>query len=107
MQFINIRCSNNLTESIKSELILNRPKQCITKKRELENSQAPEMLPAKKQKTQTLNKFISETYSFVSRSIHIIKNCPGYPSSREYSLWNYCRYPMLVRLINGSLLEPY
>ena len=85
MQFINIRCSNNLTESIKSELILNRPKQCITKKRELENSQAPEMLPAKKRRTQTLNNFISETYSFVSRSIHIIKNCPGYPSSREYS----------------------
>ena len=50
MQFISIRCSNNLRESIKSELILNRPKQCITKKQELENSQAPEMLSAKKNK---------------------------------------------------------
>ena len=32
MQFISIRCSNKVRESIKSELILNRPKQCITKK---------------------------------------------------------------------------
>ena len=50
MQFISIRCSKNLRESIKSELILNRPKQCITKKRKLENSQALEMLSAEKQK---------------------------------------------------------
>ena len=70
MQFISIRNSNNLKESIKSELILNRPKQCITKKRKLENSQTPEMLSAKKQ---TLKKFISETDSFVGRSIHISK----------------------------------
>ena len=41
MKFISIRCSNKLRESIKSELVLNRPKQCITKKRKLENSQAP------------------------------------------------------------------
>ena len=73
MQIISIRCSNNLRESIKSELILNRPKQCITKKRKLENSQAPEMLSAKKQKNHTLNKFISETGSFVGRTIHIQK----------------------------------
>ena len=32
MQLISIRCSNNLRESIKSELILNAPKQCISKK---------------------------------------------------------------------------
>ena len=77
MQFISIRCSKNLRESIKSESILNRPKQCITKKRKLENSQAPEMLSAKKQKIHTLNKFISETDSFVGRSIHISKIVQG------------------------------
>ena len=77
MQFISIRYSNNLRESIKSELILNRPKQCITKKRKLENSQAPEMLSAKKQKIHTLNKFISETDSFVGRSMHISKIVQG------------------------------
>ena len=77
MQFISIRCSNNLRESIKSGLILNRPKQCITKKRELENSQSPEMLSVKKQKIQTLNNFISETDSFVSTSIHISKIVQG------------------------------
>ena len=48
MQFISVRCSNSLTEIIKSELLLNRPKQYITKKREQENSQAPEMLSLKK-----------------------------------------------------------
>ena len=77
MQFISIRRANNLRESIKSELILNRPKQCIIKKQELENSQAPEMLLAKKQKIETLNKFISETGRFVSRSIHISKIVQG------------------------------
>ena len=58
MQFISIRCSKNLRESIKSELILNRPKQCITKKRKLENSQALEMLSAEKQK----NPYIKQVY---------------------------------------------
>ena len=77
IQFISIRRANNLRESIKSGLILNRPKQCITKKQELENSQAPEMLLAKKQKIQTLNKFVSETGRFVSRSIHISKIVQG------------------------------
>ena len=77
MLFISIRGSKNLRESIKSELILNGPKQCITKKRKLENSQAPEMLSAKKQKNHTLNKFISETDSFVGRSIHISKIVQG------------------------------
>ena len=32
MQFIGIRCSNHPKESINSELILKRPKQCIAKK---------------------------------------------------------------------------
>ena len=74
MQFISIRSSNNLRESIKPELILRRPKQCITKKQELENSQAPEMLSAKKQEIQTLNKFIfQKQIAFVSRSIYISK----------------------------------
>ena len=77
MQFISIRCSINFRESIKSELILNRPKQCITKKRNLENSQALEMLSATEQKIDTLSKFISETDSFVSRSIHISKIIHG------------------------------
>ena len=77
MQFISIRCSINFRESIKSELILNRPKQCITKKRNLENSQALEMLSATKQKIDTLSKFISETNSFVSSSIHISKIVQG------------------------------
>ena len=40
-------------------------------KRELENSQVPEMLSAKKQKIQTLYKFVLETDSFVRRPIHI------------------------------------
>ena len=71
MQIISIRCSNNLRESIKSELILNRPKQCITKKRKLENSQRPEMLWAKKQKLHSLKKFISVTESFVGRPIQL------------------------------------
>ena len=77
MQFISIRCSINFRERIKSELILNRPKQCITKKRNLENSQASEMLSATKQKIDTLSKFISETNSFVSSSIHISKIVQG------------------------------
>ena len=77
MQFISIRCSKNLRESVRLELILNWPKQCITKKRKLENSQAPEMLSAKKQEIHTLNKFISETDSFVGRSIHISKIVQG------------------------------
>ena len=47
MQFISVRCSSNLRESIKLELVLNKPEQCIAKKKELENSQAPEMLSAK------------------------------------------------------------
>ena len=38
MQFISIRCLNNLKENIKTDLILNRPKQFIAKKQELENS---------------------------------------------------------------------
>ena len=76
MQFISIRCSKHLRESIKSELILNRPKQCITKKLKLENSEAPEMLSATKQKIHTLNKFISETDSFF-RLIHISKIVQG------------------------------
>ena len=42
MQFVSIRCSNNLKESIKSELILERSE------RKIENSQVPEMLSAKK-----------------------------------------------------------
>ena len=58
MQFISIGCSNNLRESIKLELVLNRPKKCITKKRKLENSQAPEMLSAKK----TKNSYIEQVY---------------------------------------------
>ena len=35
------------------------------------------MLSAKKEKIQTLNKFISETENFVSRSIHISKIVQG------------------------------
>ena len=77
MQFISIRCSVNLRESIKSELILNRPKKCITKKQKLENYQASKLLSATKQKIYTLNKFISEADSFVSRSIHISKIVQG------------------------------
>ena len=83
MQFISIRCSKNLRESIKSESILNRPKQCITKKRKLENSQAPEVLSAKKQKNHTFNKFISETDSFVRRSIDISKIVQGTHHQRD------------------------
>ena len=37
MQLISIRCSN-IRESIKSELILNKPEQCMTNLRKLENS---------------------------------------------------------------------
>ena len=48
MQLISIRCLNNLKESIKSEFILNRLKQFIAKKQELENSQVLEMLSAKR-----------------------------------------------------------
>ena len=48
------RYSNNLKENIILELILNRPKQFITKKRELENSKVPEMLSAKKQKNSNI-----------------------------------------------------
>ena len=55
-----------------------------------------------------MNNFISETDSFVSRSILISKTVQDiYPSSRAYSLCNYFKYPMLVNLINGSLLECY
>ena len=77
MQFISIRCSNNLRERFKAESILNRPKQCITKKRKLQNSQAPEVLSVKKRKNHTFNKFISETGSFVGRSIHKSKIVQG------------------------------
>ena len=45
--------------------------------REIENSKVQEMQSAKKRKIQTLNKFISETDSFVSRSIHISKIAQG------------------------------
>ena len=77
MQFISIRCVNNLKESIKTKLILNRPKKIIAMKRELENSKVQEMQSAEKRKIQTLNKFVSETDSFVSRSIHISKIVQG------------------------------
>ena len=77
MQFISIRCVNNLKESIKTKLILNRPKKIIAMKRELENSKVQEMQSAKKRKTQTLSKFVSEIDSFVSRSIHISKFVQG------------------------------
>ena len=77
MQFISIRCANNLKESIKTKLILNRPKKIIAMKRELENSKVQEMQSAKKRKIQTLNKFVSETDSFVRRSIHISKIVQG------------------------------
>ena len=56
MQFISVRCSSNLRESVKSELILNKPKQCIAKKKELENSQAPEMLSAKTPENSNIEK---------------------------------------------------
>ena len=69
-------CANNLKESIKSKLILNRPKKIIAIKRELENSKVQETQSAK-QKNQTLNKIVSETDSFVSRSIHISKIVQG------------------------------
>ena len=46
-----------LKKSIKSELILNRPKQFIAKERELENSQLPEIQSAKK------NSNIEQVYS--------------------------------------------
>ena len=86
MQLISIRRSNNLKESIKSELIFNRPKQCITNKRKLENSSAPEMLSSTKQKIHTLSKFISETHSFVRRSIHISKivQCTHHQGDTHY-----------------------
>ena len=45
-------CANNLKESIKSKLILNRPKKIIAIKRELENSKVQETQSAK-QKNQT------------------------------------------------------
>ena len=45
-----IRCSHNIKENFKSEIILNRSKPSIAKKRELENSQVPEMLRAKNKK---------------------------------------------------------
>ena len=84
-------------------LILNRPKQLIAMKREQENSQVPEMLLAKKKKkTKTLNKFVSETDSFVSRSIYISKIVP---SSRGYPLWNHCKYPMSMDTCNGSITD--
>ena len=72
-------------------------------KREQENSQVPEMLLAKKKKkTKTLNKFVSETDSFVSRSIYISKIVP---SSRGYPLWNHCKYPMSMDTCNGSITD--
>ena len=84
-------------------LILNRPKQLIVMKREQENSQVPEMLLAKKKKkTKTLNKFVSETDSFASRSIYISKIVP---SSRGYPLWNHCKYPMSMDTCNGSITD--
>ena len=84
-------------------LILNRPKQLIAMKREQENSQVPEMLLAKKKKqTKTLNKFVSETDSFASRSIYISKIVP---SSRGYPLWNHCKYPMSMDTCNGSITD--
>ena len=83
MQFSSNRCSNNLRQSIKSELIPNRPKQSITKKRKLESSQTPIMLSAKKKKIQTLSKFISETYTSVTRSIHISKTVQGTRHQRD------------------------
>ena len=43
MQFNSIRCANNLKESIKSKLILNRPKKIIAMKQEPENSKVHEM----------------------------------------------------------------
>ena len=67
MQFISIRSGNNFRESIESEIILTRPKQFIAIKRELEKSQVPEMLSAKKQTIKTLDNFISEANIFVIR----------------------------------------
>ena len=46
-------------------------------KQNLKNSHVPEMLSAKKYKIQTLNKYVSEMDSFVSRSIYISKIVPG------------------------------
>ena len=53
---------------------MNRPKQFIAKERELENSQLPEILSAKK--IQTLKKFIPEKDHFVSSSYQILCRVP-------------------------------
>ena len=67
------------------------PKQFMAKKREPENSQAPEMLSTNKTKNSN-----TEQLYFRKRQVNShAKNCPG------CSLWNYCRHPMLVHLING------
>ena len=73
MQLIYNRCLKNLKEIIKSELILNRLKHSMAKKQKPENSLILENFSGKKQKTNTLNNFITETDSFISRSIHISK----------------------------------
>ena len=82
MQLISIRCSN-IRESIKSELILNKPEQCMTNLRKLENSPGTRNAISEKTKKSNVKQvnFINRYFCWQVNSY--IKNYPGYPSSRD------------------------